>query len=721
MRYIIIFVLLTAFNWLFAQNNSTSYASPKDLYRRFQFEVSANQLKSLKTGILVEENEFIYFEIQGKIRTENNGNELFGDGSTNSGLKTQKYLNIPLGSLVCIQPNVDTVWARKMFVSPLNGIDETIYKTLVEPAKLVGSYLTYLPGNYFISKKSSEILLEINDSTPLDNKGKFSVEIYTIKLNAHLSRNIFNNCPYREPKLDMKKYVDCQNYKWSKETALSSWYHGVNDAFRGEDDNSGCQCVYDSDLLIVEHKHEGSFDIGFWEFKGNLNSVLAKHRHLILDVIPHDVFIGKFGTLKYNITNIYCNSVPTLFLIDVSGSMSQDDKIGQATQSALSTIDNIKTDAKRSSKKPEIGIMVFSGSCVANPTQLIQPFSQNLDEVKKSIGKIPSPNGETPLPQAIAVAEQELENRVNQSGQCGTLIILSDGQSTCGAIRPSNSYVGKYTKQVCGQTGKQGSKNFTYYTVGFGLQPGSVAERDLQYLAFTSGGKYFNAQDQYQLTRSLQKINRIYASKTTAQSNLNDINSLELFNSGVYFINTQQYDTALIIFKKFVASNPSDSAGLYNYALMCEANERYKSAAKYYEQYLQVAVADENKASIQERIETMRKDYDIYVSYVKQVIQSDLAYLEQHFNQLQRTPNAVPLAGEFSGFIEEKQPFYALLAETLEMDEQWLKQYSKEISQALKDATYFLSKKPQQWDLDGISMIGNVYEPLSRLAKKMAN
>ena len=104
---------------------------------------------------------------------------------------------------------------------------------------------------------------------------------------------------------------------------------------------------------------------------------------------------------------------------------------------------------------------------------------------------------------------------------------------------------------------------------------------------------------------------------------------------------------------------------------------------------------------------------------MKECLLSDLGYLNAHYQQLFNTPNGVPLAGEFSGFIREKYLFYKELSKRLEIEETWLTNYSKEISQAFRQATYFLESNPKQWDLDGIAMIGNVHYPLERLINKI--
>lgn len=190
-----------------------------------------------------------------------------------------------------------------------------------------------------------------------------------------------------------------------------------------------------------------------------------------------------------------------------------------------------------------------------------------------------------------------------------------------------------------------------------------------------------------------------------------------LFYAGNASVLSQQYDTALILYKKYLLSYPTDSSALYNTALMSEANEHYKSAIKYYEIYLQNTPNYTDKQAILDKIILLKKDYEIFLAYCKKIIQSDLGYLERHYQLLLATPNAVPLAGEFAGFIIEKYPFYAQLPDIMEIDEPWFKQYSKEITQGLKGAVKYLFKP--SWDMNGITAIGMIYEPMKRLTQKL--
>lgn len=409
----------------------------------------------------------------------------------------------------------------------------------------------------------------------------------------------------------------------------------------------------------------------------------------------------------------------SLFLIDVSGSMNDNNKFGQAKQSAFNTLNTIEHQSRQVNQQPKIGLMTYSGGCSESSARVVQPFTPDLNILKQSISSIPYPGGGTPLPFAIKKAKEELLKELNSNGQsCGSLIILGDGQSSCGQIRPPNAYAGIRKENIC-KNNVTGSPAVKYFTVGFGIAPGSEAERDLQYLAATSGGKYFNAKNEYQLTRAFQKINRIYNPIVFPQTKNLTPKANSRFYSGIDYIGNEQYDSAMVAYKKYVTEFPKDSSGLYNMAIMCEANERYKAAGKYYNLYLKQAPNAPNRAAIQERILTLEKDYKIFLAYMREYLITDIEYLDIHRKQLMHTPNSVPLAGEFAGFIKEKYVFYAELSEILEMDEAWVERYSKEISQAFRLAIFFLKSNPKRWDLDGIAMIGNIHYPLEKLVKKM--
>ena len=197
----------------------------------------------------------------------------------------------------------------------------------------------------------------------------------------------------------------------------------------------------------------------------------------------------------------------TLFLLDVSGSMgkpaagSSQLKIKAAADSGLRTVESIQQQAQ----PKDVGIMTFSGACQKNPGAIKVYISNKLNESITFFKQNIPTNGKTPLPEAIEQAERVMEDHKKiRKFKVGSVIVLSDGESTCGPIRPKQIYA--YQSNA--------SANYPswlkFHTVGFDIPPGSAAERDLQYLASSSGGKYFNAKDDYQLTRAFQRVTQTY-------------------------------------------------------------------------------------------------------------------------------------------------------------------------------------------------------------------
>ena len=241
---------------------------------------------------------------------------------------------------------------------------------------------------------------------------------------------------------------------------------------------------------------------------------------------------GKSEAIKKSCTSkrsyiLYYKSAKasSLFLFDLSGSMnerganSNKSKLQQAKDASKTTLNSLTNN--NSGIKPEVGVLGFSGGCTSDPTRVISNFETNLSLVETKINAMGAGGG-TPLAEAIAASECKLANHLAQTGQDkGKLIILSDGQATCQPIRPNGVYnSGQLGQQIvtvsanqCGGANKQ-QPNIKYYTIGFNIAAGSPAERDLQYLAQISGGKYLNVQSQTQLERAFRKFNRTYIPKT---------------------------------------------------------------------------------------------------------------------------------------------------------------------------------------------------------------
>lgn len=422
------------------------------------------------------------------------------------------------------------------------------------------------------------------------------------------------------------------------------------------------------------------------------------------------------------------NDHSSLFLFDLSGSMNEAGRSGapKIQEAQAAAIATLQTMSQQTSVQQEVGLTAFSGDCVANPLRTSQlTFSSDLAVVEQSVRSLPGPGGGTPLPQAIAQAEQQFLAHLGQSGK-GRLIILSDGQSTCGDIRPADVYAFGQTGQVRRTYGQSQTpatqvsapSPIRYYTIGFNIAPGSPAERDLQYLAQHSGGRYLNAQNQFELTRAFKKFNRFYLPKRwPALPNTND--ELEaLFISGVAGVERETYEDALLNFKAFAEQAPLDCNGQYNLALMLEANERYKAAYTHYGEYLNRCPTAPDAEQVRERIVELKQEYQDYLAYNKQLIGSDFDYLNLYYGKIQNG-ESVALALEFVGFLKEKWLYYRDLPEILELEDRFFARSAEEVFRGLDECVDKIKSNPQKWDREATPILGRIYFNLDRLLREL--
>jgi Mg-chelatase subunit ChlD len=108
-----------------------------------------------------------------------------------------------------------------------------------------------------------------------------------------------------------------------------------------------------------------------------------------------------------------------LILFDASGSMGDNGKIDQAKAAARSVLGKVGSDT-------EVGLIVFydCGSIVVE-----QEFTTDVQTILTRIESI-QPSGSTPLADAISLAKDYI--RRNASSPGARLVILSDGEETCG-------------------------------------------------------------------------------------------------------------------------------------------------------------------------------------------------------------------------------------------------------------------------------------------------
>lgn len=407
----------------------------------------------------------------------------------------------------------------------------------------------------------------------------------------------------------------------------------------------------------------------------------------------------------------------TLLLFDVSGSMAQNNKWQSAKQSALSALNSIRMQSSAANLKPSISIRVFDGDCTADPTREVIGFTTDLNSVENAINnKVPPPGGGTPLPQSIKISEEKLNTYLNKNGiKKGKLIVLTDGVSTCGSLRPQGVYgYGQQQLQSAPLTGKSTSLPMNYYAVGFDIAPGSEAERDLQYLVQQNGGKYMNAKDAIELTDAFYIFNRVYIPKLTPASTALSDADKALFAEGIALIEDDAHEKALQKYQQYSKYNPGDFNGIYNLALMSEANERYKAAVKNYETYLQLNSAAQDKTYVTDILQKLRERVKRYAAYHKQVVKSDMEFLDMHFKKIQNG-ESLALAREFIGFLSEKYNYYKNLPAVVELDDRNFKTNANEVFKGLKECVDTINRNPKAWDRDATPVLSRTYLNMERL------
>jgi Mg-chelatase subunit ChlD/pimeloyl-ACP methyl ester carboxylesterase len=430
-------------------------------------------------------------------------------------------------------------------------------------------------------------------------------------------------------------------------------------------------------------------------------TVLRQVRADLLDFAKKALY-GPFP-IKSPPVKVVAPEIPTLFLFDVSGSMAENGKIEQARAAGLKALGEMKENRRLGHDNSPVSIWVFDGDCQPSAARQILPFTNNLANAEAAMrSNIPKPGGATPLPQAIERSSSQINDylNANQSTGSGRLVVLSDGQSTCGEIRPTGTY--SQAKVII-------FPKLNILTVGYDIQVGSQAERDLQYLASASGGRYFPASDGGQLSRAFEKAIRVYLPKTVAAPNGD-------FGRGTEAILNRDFSAALRIFTNYVQANPEDALGYYNLAVACEASELYKRAAENYRKYLSLAPEAADAGEIRARIGKTEEDYRAKLVYHADALRSDLEYLKAYYRRLFGLKNT-ELAAEFAGFVNEKRAVYAGLPEFLEIKTVWLRRNSEELADSLGRLSSRVNSP--SFDRDAVSLltlpIGQLEELVERL------
>jgi TolA-binding protein len=398
----------------------------------------------------------------------------------------------------------------------------------------------------------------------------------------------------------------------------------------------------------------------------------------------------------------------TLFLFDVSGSMAENNKIGLWKSVALQQIGQMQ----QSRRDLLAAVSVFGGSCDPNAMRTLLPFTSDLRTVSQTLqSRIPSPSGATPLRIAREQAEQMADSlkQARRLDQPINVMVLSDGQDTCPSTRPS----GVWSQQ----SSTTGTPSVRYMAVGLALDTGSPAERDLQYLVSLTGGRYFRAQSQHDLTRAFDKLLKTYAPRSSTVLAEAPRAMVTTFQDGSRALHMRAYTEAATAFRAYSQAQPQDPAGHYNLAQALEATDRYKAAAASYRRYLAAAPGAPDRAAVQATLPVLERDYLDHHAYQVELIKSDLAYLQKYYDRLFNQDNA-SLAAEFRGFVLEKGEFYANLSDALEIEAPWVEQAERDVGQSLQRLARRVDNPT--FDRDAVSLLAVPIGHLEELVEALS-
>ena len=190
----------------------------------------------------------------------------------------------------------------------------------------------------------------------------------------------------------------------------------------------------------------------------------------------------------------------TMLVLDASGSMwgqiGGKPKIAIAREAVDSMLDGWSGG--------DLGLMAYGhnrkGDC--NDIEVLQPIgSGTAGGIRRQVNAL-NPKGMTPITASVRKAAQQLR----YTEQKATVILVSDGEETC-----------KADPCALGKELEAAGVDFTAHVIGFDIQQGSKAHKQLQCLAANTGGRYVDANSASELNRALGEVAQASAGTATAK------------------------------------------------------------------------------------------------------------------------------------------------------------------------------------------------------------
>ena len=202
--------------------------------------------------------------------------------------------------------------------------------------------------------------------------------------------------------------------------------------------------------------------------------------------------LGLLSAAVLTATGLYAANTQqpaTMLVLDASGSMWG--QIGGKPKIAIAreAVDSMLNGWNGG----DLGLMAYGhnrkGDCA--DIQVLQAVGPNTATgIRKQVNAL-NPRGMTPITESVRRAAEQLRYTEHRA----TVILVSDGEETCNA-----------DPCALGKELEAAGVDFTAHVVGFDIEQGSKAHRQLQCLAANTGGRYVDAKDAGELNRALQSV-----------------------------------------------------------------------------------------------------------------------------------------------------------------------------------------------------------------------
>ncbi|MBT2506665.1 VWA domain-containing protein [Streptomyces sp. ISL-98] len=188
-----------------------------------------------------------------------------------------------------------------------------------------------------------------------------------------------------------------------------------------------------------------------------------------------------------------------VMVLDSSGSMADDDGTGrtrmEAARGAVTTVVDTLPDGYPT------GLRVYGADRASGctDTRLVRPVRPlDRDAMKQAVNGV-KPKGDTPVGLSLQKAAQDLPKPAGGALGRRTILLISDGEDTCGTPQPC---------EVAKQLGEDGV-DLRIDAIGFQVR--GRARQQLECIAEAGHGSYYDAPDADALARQLQRASQLSA------------------------------------------------------------------------------------------------------------------------------------------------------------------------------------------------------------------